>query len=130
MGAFDPARCGVVLAAIAMTGCMEVFGVEPPPALSNAGAVSLYDGAARPTHAWPPSPEVREVRGPAVLVLQVPAGASVTVTYAQTATTTPHPSAPPSFRPSPYEEDAIPTPSPYKPSPYEDPRRPALYRAD
>ncbi len=130
MGAFDAARCGAALAAIATAGCAEVFGIEPPPALSNAGGPTVYDGVAHPPlnpPAWPVTPYVREVRGPAVIVLQVPAGTFVTVTTSQDPPPAP---APRLYRPSPYEDDPAPTPPPYKPSPYEDPRPATLYRSD
>jgi hypothetical protein len=132
MDAFSPARCGALLAAIATTGCMEVFGVEPP-ALPSAGASSVYDRRPPPVPAWPPSAEVRdardvrEVRGPAIVVLQVPAGSLVSVTFTPAGSLPPAP-GPGSFRPSPYDEDPTPAPSRYKPSPYEDPH--SLYRPD
>jgi hypothetical protein len=114
-----------MLMALATGGCMEVFGIEPPPALSNAH--SVYDGvtppplaaapiAAAPIAAAPQPAKIQEVRPPVVTVVRVPPGASVLVTCAEAG--------------EPREKDEPAPPAPYKPSPYAGPRAPSLYHTD
>jgi hypothetical protein len=140
---------GLVLVAIAVTGCGPVFGVETPAWLASTPSSHLYDGQARASApAWPPQhaeepapvsqapapsqrPNVIELRAPAVIVLRAPPGTGPDTVINATCAAPPAPVS--RFRPSPYgddEDDVIPTRPPYKPSPYEDTRPPRLYRDD